>query len=66
MRWIEDADKDRLIQARKHADCESVTAVLLDTVLENMASLEKEQPHPEPRVAALSESERRKIYPERY
>jgi len=66
MRWISDADKARLENARRHADCDSVTAVLLDTVLENMKRLEKEQPHPEPRISALSDAELRKIYPERY
>jgi hypothetical protein len=66
MRWIADADKERIESARKYANCDSVIAVLLDTVLENIASLEQEQPHPEPRIAVLSEAEKRKIYPERY
>lgn len=66
MRWIADGDKARIEQARKYVDCDSVAAALLDTVLENMKRLEQEQPHPQPRIAVLSDAEKRKIYPERY
>lgn len=39
---------------------------LLTEVLDSIHALAQEQPHPEPRIVELSESEMRKIYPERY
>lgn len=66
MRLIADSDLQRLRLARRDLDNESLASAMIDSVLENMARLEKEQPNPDPRVVTLTTDELRRIYPERF
>lgn len=79
MRWVADDARQRIETAVKYVtehDCSGsrleaavtllVAKMELCKVLEDMARLEKEQPHPEPRVVALTTEELRRIYPERF
>ena len=68
MRWIADADKERIELARERSYMRDQSDIgdLLTEVLANVSRLEVAAPHPEPRIVPLTDAESRRSYPERY